>query len=147
MVGGAKFQTTFLEWSKQSVNLFTLIFDALLVTWVLFAEKTPQEWRYQFSTVLGRALLLLVLYLVLEIMGWVHALLFAIAIGLTWANRPLYKPVQEGFEGGMKVSKIQGPLWFVERVFHETPEAIVEDRIRTDAVQEDQEAVATRTSR
>ncbi len=149
MIGGAKFQASFVEWSKQSMNLFTLIFDALLVTWVLFSEKVPETWRYQFSTALGRALLLLLLYFVLETMGWIHALLFTVAIALTWANRPLYKPVsvKEGFQGGVKTSKSQGPLWFVEKVLQENPEAIVEDRVRTDAVQEDQQAVAGRTSR
>jgi hypothetical protein len=150
MVGGAKFQQNFLEWSKQSTNLFTLVFDALLVTWVLFAEKLPMNWRYQLSTTAGRALLLILLYLVNEYLGWSHALILTIAIAMTWANRPLYKPVsvKEGFAGSVKSSPKEGSeLWFVEKVLQENPKGIVEERVETSAVQQDNGLGSNRTSR
>lgn len=149
MVGGAKFQQTFLEWSKQSVNLFNLVFNTFLVTWILFAEKLPLAWRYQLSTTPGRLLLLILLYLILDTLGWFQALLFTIAVALTWANRPLYKPtsVKEGFADGQKTSLKQGPLWLVEEILKENPKGIVEDRVTTSAVQEENSPQTNRTSR
>jgi len=147
MVGGAKFQESVLAWTKQSNTMYFAIFGLLLVVWTTFTDKVPAEWRWQLSTTVGRLLLLLVLYIVHMLAGWVPALLFAIAIGLTWANRPIFKPSGlEGFQG-MKKTKIDGKLWYVEDVLHENPTTIVEDRVNTDAVQDSSESHTGRVSR
>jgi hypothetical protein len=102
--------------------------------------------------------------------GWIPALIFAIAIALTWSNRPLVKPTgvqEEGFINEMnemnemkeekkeqkegfndvKKTKIQGNRWFVERVLHENPRGIIQDRVSTFAVQDNSQTGNLRTSK
>jgi len=150
MVGGAKFQDTVLKWTKQSDSMYFVVFVVLIGTWATFADKIPAEWRWQLSTTFGRLLLLLLLYIVHMMTGWIPTLLFALAIGLTWANRPLLKPlgVSEGFQPGIKKTKVnKEQLWFSERLFNENPKAIVEDRVNTDAVQDSTQYHTGRVSR
>jgi hypothetical protein len=156
MIGGAKFQSTVLEWSRQSNHLFTAVAAVSLALYSLYAEKLPAVWRWQLSSILGRTLLLLVLYIVFLVAGFIPALLFAIGIAITWANRPLYKPpsvvrsnalVMEGFTSDVKTSGASSHKWFVEKVLHEHPSAIVEDRVNTRAVQDDTQYSNSRTSR
>lgn len=151
MIGGAKFQQTVLDWTQQSNQLYLLVFTTILLIWAVYAEKLPPEWRWQLSTSIGRLLLLLLLYIVYTLAGWIPALLFTIAIALTWANRPLWKPVgvpstQEGFRN-MKVQDVETEKWFVEKVLEESPKRIVEDRVDTMAVQEEATTGTSRTSR
>lgn len=155
MVGGARFQQTVLDWTQQSNSLYLTVFIAVLIIWAVYAEKLPPEWRWQLSTTVGRLLLLLMLYLVFTIAGWLPALLFAIAIALTWSNRPLWKPVgvpEESFSSGegfsnMKESEVETDRWFVEKTLEERPRRIVEDRVDTMPSQEDAVVGSTRTSR
>ncbi len=149
MVGGARFQQTVLDWTQQSNALYLTVFGAVLFIWAVYAEKLAPEWRWQLSTTIGRLLLLLLLFLVYTIAGWLPALLFTVGIALTWANRPLWKPVgvsEEGF-ANMKESDIETDRWFVEKTLDERPKKIVEDRIDTLAAQEDATVGSSRTSR
>ena len=138
MVGGAKFQDSVIEWSKKSTNLYTFVFAVLLAVWALYAAKLPALARWQLSSTVGRLLLLLLLYIVYDLCGWTVALIFTIAVALTWAARPLFIPVDapEGF-ANMKTTKASKHKWFIEKVLHQKPKAIVEDRIDTMAVDGD----------
>lgn len=148
MVGGAKFQESVIEWSKKSTNLYTFVFAVLIAVWALYAAKLPALARWQLSSTAGRLLLLLLLYIVYDLCGWTVALIFTIAIALTWAARPLFVPVSldEGF-ANIKTTKASKEKWFVEKVLHQQPKEIVEDRIDTMAVDEDTETVTGRTSK
>ena len=147
MVGGAKFQKTFLDWSKQSTQLFMSVFIVILVVWITFANKLPLVARWQLSSTVGRLLLLLLLYVVYILGGWEIAFIFTLAIAITWASKPLLKPL--GVEGysDVKESKAASQKWFVEMVLHENPIAVVEDRVQTEAVQDNSAATTTKTSR
>lgn len=147
MIGGAKFQKTFLDWSKQSTKLFMSVLIVILVVWITFANKLPLIARWQLSSTVGRLLLLLVLYIIYILAGWEVAFIFTIAVAITWASRPLLKPV--GYEGysNIKESKAAPHRWFVEKTLHENPVAVVEDRVSTQAVQDNSAASTTRTSR
>jgi hypothetical protein len=168
MIGGAKLQQAVLDWSRQSNHLLFAVFGASLLLFATYAEQLPLTWRYQLSTTVGRTLLILLLYIVYLIAGWIPALLFAIGIAITWSNRPLAKPtsvkegslppfpwtsitnamkVQEGFNSNMKVSEAQNGLWFVEKVLKENPKNIIEDRVDTMAVQDDSSTGNSRTSK
>jgi len=149
MVGGAKFQQEMLDWSKKSSHLFTTVASALIFLWAIYAEKLPAAWRWQLSTSIGRLLLLILLYIVHMTAGWIPALLFAIAIALTWANRPLQKPwgVKEGFHDTIVTDVSDKKRWFVEKVLKERPQAIIQDRVTTQAVQEDSTGGSGRTSK
>jgi hypothetical protein len=143
-----------LDWSKQSTQLCMTVMTVILVIWITFADKLPVNIRWQLSTTVGRLLLLLLLFIVHMLCGWMMALLFAVAIALTWAARPMFKPVgvpdepqqEEGF-ANIKKTQTSAHKWFVETVLHENPMKIVEDRVDTMAVQQDGPAVAGRTSR
>lgn len=148
MVGGAKLKSSILEWSKQSNHLFSYVFMAGILLYSIYAEKLPAEYRWQLSTTIGRLLLLLVLYILYLMAGFIPALIFAIGIAITWANRPLYKPrTIEGFAPDQKTSDAGSHKWFVERVLHENPSHIVEDRVDTRPVQDDTQYSNSRTSR
>jgi hypothetical protein len=149
MIGGAKFQKAVLDWSQQSNHLDLTVMNATIFMWALYAEKLPEIWRWQLSTVIGRLLLLVLLYIVYMLAGSLPALLFAVAMALTWANRPLYKPVdvKEHFND-MKISRINDDnRWFVEKALKETPKKIIQDRVSTSAIQEDNGSNTGRTSR
>ena len=154
MIGGAKFQQAVIDWTKQSNQLYLTVASVLIFMWALYAEKLPESWRWQLSTTVGRLLLLLLLYIVNMLAGFLPALLFAVAIALTWANRPLYKPlnVREHAEerepfNDMKVTKVNSHKWFVEKALHEDPVSISEDRISTNAIQDGSSTSSGRTSR
>lgn len=154
MVGGAKFQGEVTEWFSQSKNLFTVIFYAIIIVWAGFADKIPAVWRWQLSTTIGRLLLLLLLWCVYLVGGFIPALLFTLAICMTWANRPLFKPSGqglgqglEGFNDSVKTTKVPKNRWFVEKALLETPKEIVEDRVDTEAVSENFQVGNARTSR
>ena len=143
MVGGAKLQKAVVEWSKQSNHLFTTVFTTLLIVYALYADKLPALWRWQLSSTFGRLLLLLLLYIIHMVVGWIPALLFAVGIAITWANRPLFKPMgakedilQEGFANDVKSTKAnKDHKWFIEQALQENPKKIVQDRVDTSAVQ------------
>jgi len=149
MVGGAKFQQEVLDWTKQSSHLYITVSCALIFMWAVYAEKIPAAWRWQLSTTIGRTLLLLLLYVVYMAAGWIPAILFAIAIAMTWANRPLQKPagVKEGFDNRIVMDVAGKDLWFVEKVIGGDPQAIIQDRVDTDAVQSNSQKGNSRTSK
>lgn len=150
MIGGAKFQQTVLDWSKQSNSLFLSVFSVILVVFAIFGDKLPPIVRWQLSTTVGRLFLLILLYIIYVLGGWELALLFTIIIALIWSMRPLLLPLpsfkEEGFQS-LKKTRASRPKWFVETVLEENPLEIVEDRIETLAVQDDNGSMKGKTSR
>ena len=127
-------------------------------------DKLPAVWRWQLSTSIGRLFFVLLLWIVLEVGGWVPATLVAVAICMTWAVRPLFAPqgFAEGFASveafasaeafssveGVKRTAASGHLWFVEKALKENPKEIVEDRVTTDAITDGSDKIrGSRTSR
>lgn len=155
--GGAKLHQAIAEWSKQSSTLFTTLFIVVLVLFASFADQLPRAARWQLSSFVGRLLLLTLLFVIYELGGWIPALLFTIGIVMIWSNRPLTppssigvevkKPLKEGFQSNQKKVKVQGSRWFVEEELQEHPEEIEEDRVVTEAIQEDAYSPNSRTSR
>ncbi len=150
-LGGAKFQQSLLEWSKQSFSVFNTIFLILFVMFAAYSNHLPPTFLYQMSSSLGRLLVIVLLVILYESAGWIPALLFTIGVSIAWYNRPLSQPTHfttEGFEGGVKTSVNQsGFRWFVERVLKEHPEAVQEDRISIGDVQDDSVQGNVRTSK
>ena len=98
------------------------------------------------TSTLGRLLAVVLLYTIHSFLGFLPALLFTMAISLTWLNRPLSKPV-EGFLSSIKRTEIQGDKWFVENTLGENPVAITEDRVVTQPVQDNSDSKNTKSSR
>ena len=44
-IGGAQFQGAVAQWFKQSENLFTVVFYAVVFVWTVFVDKLPAVWR------------------------------------------------------------------------------------------------------
>ena len=149
MVGGAKFQKDVLDWTKQSSHLYITVVCSLIFMWAIYSEKLPPAWRWQLSTSIGRMLLLILLYVIYMLAGWLPALLFAIAIAMTWANHPLQKPagVKEGFDNTVVTDVGDKNLWFVEKVLSENPQRIVQSHVETQAVQDNGVRGNIRTSK
>jgi hypothetical protein len=146
MIGGSKFQNAVIEWSKQSKNLIFSVVISFIFIWAIFTEKIPGNLRLQLSSTAGRLLLLLLLYIVNRQYGWITALVFTIAVAMTWANRPITKPEQKEGWRNMKVSKASPHKWFVEKTLFEEPKEIIQDRVSTRAVQEENTNGSSRTS-
>jgi hypothetical protein len=158
MTSSTPIMKTFLDWTKQSLDLFSVILGFILVIWALFAHKLPIDLRWHLSTTVGRLLLLLLLYITYMLSSWPITLLFAIAIAFTWASRPVFEPTSftqsmedelsttEGFQN-IKRTPASKHKWFIEKTLHENPQAIVEDRIDTSAVEEDTVVATGRTSK
>jgi hypothetical protein len=127
-------------------TLFMGVFILILVVWTCFADKVSPKIRYQLSSTAGRLLSLATLYAIYTFIGFIPALLFTMAIALTWSNRPLSKPV-EGFLSSIKKTPVEGKRWFVERALGEYPEEIREDRVDTDSVQDLSSSKNSKTSR
>ena len=157
MIGGSEFQENFMAWIRQNNNLYLAVFSTVFFIWAIYADKLPEGTRWQLSTTIGRMLLIIIMYLVYLIAGWVPAVLVSIAIALTWANRPFRNPnprpqqghfalVKEDFND-VKKTKVTNEKWFVEKILHEEPKMIIEDRVSTGAVQEDSSSGSKRSSR
>jgi len=148
MIGGAEFQNHFIAWLQQNNHLYLAVFSTVIFVWAVYADKLPERVRWQLSTTIGRALLLIVIYLVFMIAGWVPAVIVSVAVALTWANRPLKNPLtQESFNDIKKTKIDPTERWFVERALNENPETIIQDRVSTGAVQEDTVTGSKRSSR
>lgn len=142
MVGGAAFQKSFQEWRSQHANLYSVILLLLLTTLILFASEVPPVVKAQANTLLGRALLLVALYFIVDTSGFVVGCLALIAVALLLAPSrevlpdPRETGVKEGFSADVvavrDVPREKG-RWFVERVFEEEPERIEEDRVLSSA--------------
>jgi hypothetical protein len=127
-------------------TLFMGVLGSILIVWTCFADKLPGQIRMQLSSTAGRLLSVALLYAVYTFLGFLPALLFTMAIALTWSTRPLSKPV-EGFLSSVKRTPVKGNLWFVERALGENPEEIREDRVVTDSVQDMSTGKNSKTSR
>lgn len=132
--------------SNDPYSLFMIVMGSFLIVYTCYADKVPANIRYQMSSTGGRVLSLLLLFTIYTFLGFIPALLFTMAIALTWANRPLSKPV-EGFLSSIKTTPVQGNKWFVERVLGEHPSEIREDRVETVSIQDNSDGKNAKTSR
>lgn len=111
-----------------------LLYGTLVVLLIVYSSEIPSEYHSFADSLLGRIFGIVIVYGVLETMGWIYGLLTALAflLLLTGARRT----IQEGFDGGGSVSekKIIGKRWFVEKVLGEYPSKIATDQVSTAAI-------------
>lgn len=115
---------------------YKLIYGFLLVLIIVFAEQVPSEYKNFADSLLGRILMIGVVYGVLYSMGWVYGLLTVMVFLMLihGSRRILFR---EGFEGGGSINekKIVGKRWFVEKVLGENPKKIETDKVQTSAIE------------
>jgi hypothetical protein len=124
----------FLEKSRPTQAVFLYICITLMI---VFKEQIPVGVYTQLDSIPGRLLIVFILVTFVQLYGWILGLLAAIAFALLIG---LPHPITEGFGSGGETSIQVIPTkkkWFVEKVFGENPIAIEEEKVVTEAVQND----------
>lgn len=124
----------FLEKSRPTQSILLYIIVTLAI---VFKEQIPVGVYTQLDSMPGRVFILFALLTIVQLYGWILALLAAIAFVLLLG---LPNPITEGFGSGGETSIQVIPTtkkWFVEKVFGENPIAIEEEKVLTEPVQND----------
>jgi hypothetical protein len=123
-----------LDFSKKQMGYVELIASVVLVLGIVFPANIPVVVRKQASTSVGRLLLFGILFGILTYSTWVNGVLFAVFAAVLLSTR---SPV-EGFTSDYSFQLVDDKKkWFVEEVLHENPIAIRDEKVDTDAVQDD----------
>jgi hypothetical protein len=111
-----------------------LIYGTLIVLTIVYSSEIPKSYRTFADSLLGRLFGVIIVYGVMETMGWVYGLLTAMAFLLLLTTAPRIN--LEGFDGGGSISekKAVGKRWFVEKVLGEHPSKIATDKVTTHAI-------------
>ena len=123
---------------KQFDSVPHLIYGILMLVLIAFIDQiSPTLSRYA-DTALGRVVSLAAIAGSLYSLGIVYGLLTATVVLLLIHSSPRLSA--DGFSD-LKSQDVQGSLWFVEKVLGERPKRIVDDRIDTDAIQDDSDTL------
>ena len=116
--------------------VYNIIYGAILVLLIVYAGEVPMSIRTTLDTMFGRALGIVIMLGTLRYVGWVYALLFAIAFVLILDSAT--REVNEGFLT-LEHKKVERPneRWFVEKVLGERTIGIETDNVITQPVQGD----------
>jgi hypothetical protein len=114
--------------------IHNIIYGVLLVILIVYVGEVPMGIRTSLDTMGGRAFGIVLMLGTLRYVGWVYALLVAIAFILLLDNAT--REVNEGFLT-LEHKKVERPneRWFVERVLGERTSAIETDNVITYPVQ------------
>lgn len=138
MQGGAMSQgwlvDSFYRMMGQVDSPTKLLYGVAIVLLIAYSSEIPKSYRAFTDSLLGRVFGIVIVYGVLETMGWVYGLLTALAFLLIITGAP--RASLEGFDGGGSVSekKTIGKRWFVETVLGEYPSKIATDQVITNAI-------------
>lgn len=128
----------YLENTKQTQSILLYIFITLVI---VFKDQIPPSIYVQSDSLLGRIFIVVSVYFVTSYYGWILGLLYAIAYALLLGlPNQLSSTVKEGFGSGGESSLQVVPTakkWLVEKILHENPIAIEEEKVVTSAVQND----------
>jgi hypothetical protein len=115
--------------------IHNIIYGIILVVLIVYAGEVPMNIRTSIDTMGGRALGIVIMLGTLRYVGWVYALLFAIAFLLILDSTT--REVNEGFLT-LEHKNIDRPneRWFVEKVLGERTSAIETDNVVTYPVQD-----------
>lgn len=133
MKGGMR--EVLLDFSKKQMSLASNLFLGLLVLGITFFNTIPKVYANQADTFIGRLLLLVLLYITVEMGGWLHGILLAIFFALVLSVSTRNKV--EGFKSDQEIRMVpEKKLWFVEETLKERPVAIEDEKVKTIAVQD-----------
>jgi hypothetical protein len=115
---------------------YKLIYGFLMILIIIYSSVIPSEYRNFADTILGRLLGIIIVYGIIQSLGWVYGLLTAMAFLILIFGSSQLESV-EAFEGGGTINekKIIGKRWFVEKVLGENPKKIETDKVQTSAVE------------
>ncbi len=135
MRGGT--QAYVMDLAKKFSNPIHIYVLLALVVAITFVKEIPITLRSQAGTTLGRLFLFCFTVAIGELYSWTNGLLMAVLALLLLSLSPRISA--EGFQPIVPVSlKVieDNKKWFVERVLKENPVAIEEDRVKTQAIQD-----------
>jgi len=124
---------------KQLDSVPHLIYGTLMLVLIAFVDQISPTLSRYVDTVLGRLVAIGAVASVCYSLGTLYGLLTAVVLLLLVHSSPRLGAI-DGFTG-QKNREIQGSRWFVEQVLGETPERILDDRINTDAIQDDSDTL------
>ena len=136
-IGGVR--ESLLDFLQKTKTFQTILVYIALILIIVFKNQIPPSIYEQADSFLGRLLAIFFVALVTIHFDWVVGLLAAVAVALL-IGLPKRTSFKEGFGSGGETSVQVIPTlkkWFVERVLHENPVAIEEEKVITSPVQND----------
>jgi hypothetical protein len=138
MVGGAKEQLLDIL-AKYTAPLQYYV-GAVLVICIIYVRQIPASIRSQANSFIGRISLFLLTIVMADLYSWVYGLLMAILAALLIAQAPRSNEAREGFQAGDEEHEVymvdKKRKWFVESALKENPTEILEEKVKTNAVQD-----------
>jgi hypothetical protein len=135
MKGGAK--EHMIDLVRKYAAPLNLYVGVLLVIGCVFVKQIPAPIKAHADSLLGRFTLFFTTLVLADLYSWPYGILMALFSVLLIAMAP--RTSDEGFQDkGNQGTKIvsQKEKWFVEKALDENPLAIEEDRVRTQAIQD-----------
>jgi len=140
MKGGAREQL--LDLVRKYTQPLEFYFGVLIVLGIVYVGQIPDTISYQANTLLGRLFLFFITIFVADLYSWIYALLMALFTVLLIAVSPrTFSGWKEGFQADSATStevKLVGQKnkWWVERLMEENPVGIEEEKVKTNAIQD-----------
>lgn len=123
------------DFLNQNATHVELLYGSILILAIAFVKTIPTSLALQTSTILGKSLLFGILLLTLTYTSWIHGLLFVIFAGLLLSTAPrMTETFVDNFSFKLVDSKKK---WWVEEILNENPAAIEDEKVTTQAVQDD----------
>ena len=147
LTGGAKEQLLdIIKKYAEPLNVYVGIVLVLLITYI---RQIPKWVAYRANTTLGRIFLFSLTIVIAETYSWIYALLMALFAVLIIAVSPrtFKENFQEAPEANVDLKFVtQKKRWWSEEVLKEDPIGVEEDRVKTNAIQDNSNTSNSSTS-
>jgi len=141
MKGGAK--EHILDILKKYAQPLNIYIGIILVLAITYIGQIPKSVAYSANSLLGRLILFILTVTVADTYSWVYGLLMALFVVLIIAVSP--RSYQEGFRNSSDPSSdidteiklvTQKRKWWSEEILQENPLGIEEEKVKTQAIQD-----------
>lgn len=133
MKGGAK--EHIIDIAKKYAQPLNIYIGIALVLGITYIGQVPDSVTFRANTMLGRLVMFCLTIVIADTYSWVYALLMALFTVLLIAVSP--RTLKEGFFNDTNIKMVtQKRKWWVEEVLHENPLGIEDEKVRTNAIQD-----------
>ena len=137
MKGGAR--EHILDLIKKYAQPLNIYLGIALVLGITYIGQIPKSVAFYANTLIGRLVIFWLTIIIADTYSWIYALLMAVFAVLIIAVSP--RTLAEGFQDSDKGDtdlKIvtQKNRWWSEKVLHENPVGIEDDKVKTAAIQD-----------
>ena len=138
MSGGAK--EHLIDMIKKYTQPLSLYVGLVLVMGVVYVRQIPAAILVQLNRIIGRIFLFAITLVFADMYSWTFGIMMALLAILILAINPRI----EGFEDSTDIKMVtDGKRWFIEKVLNEHPSGLVEDKVKTTAIQDQGGSAAT----